>query len=320
MNYTLQNLRDRLPKEALLSFDQSFSGEELRILYEGMRRPRISSFRANLLETSHTEVVNGLRRDGIKFCEFAPIEYSYQLTSKEKELKKTDLYCDGALYLQGLSGMLAPLWLAPTDKDRVLDVAAAPGSKTTMLAGLMGNRGHIDALEPDAIRLSRLKHNCDILGVKNTSFHQVEAQRFRPEETFYSKILADVPCSGEGRFNLYDGPSYLRYRANDIPKFARLQKKILKHAANLLEVSGRMVYSTCTLNQQENEEVVADLLASGAETGREYRCLPPPVSEHHFNILREFLRIETKSGVQALRILPSERFEGFFLSLIERVS
>lgn len=317
MNFTLQNLRDRLPSEALAAFEKSFGGEELRMLYEGMRRERISSFRANLLRTDHVEIVNHLRREGIKFQEFAPIQYAYQLNSSEKELKKSDLYAEGKLYLQGLSGMLAPLWLAPNAQDRVLDAAAAPGSKTTMLAGLMNNQGHIDALEPDHIRLSRLKFNCEILGVANTTFHQTLAQRFvlGPETPLYTKILADVPCSGEGRFNLYDGPSYLRYRARDIPKFARLQKKILAHVATMLAPGGTMVYSTCTLNQEENEEVVADLLA---QTGGEFTCLPPPVETHTLDVLREFLPVETKQGVKALRVLPSERFEGFFLCLIQR--
>lgn len=320
MNYTMQNLRDRLPNEALAYFDQTFSGRELRILYEGMRRERTSSFRVNLLKTDHTQVVNSLRREGVKFKEFAPIQYAYQLQSKEKELKKSELYQKGALYLQGLSGMLAPLWLDPGPTDYVLDVAAAPGSKTTMLAGMMNNQGYIDALEPDAIRLSRLKHNCEILGVSNTHFHQTLAQKFNPldeagEALLYDKILADVPCSGEGRFNLYDGPSYLRYRASDVPKFARLQKKILRHAASLLKPGGLLVFSTCTLNTQENEEVVEDLLQS---SGGEYRCLPPPVAKTDLDILPEFIEVKTKGGVHALRILPSERFEGFFLAKIER--
>ncbi len=320
MNYTMQNLRDRLPSEALSYFDQTFSGSELRILYEGMRRERTSSFRVNLLKTDHTQVVNSLRREGIKFKEFAPIQFAYQLQSKEKELKKSELYQDGALYLQGLSGMLAPLWLNPQASDRVLDVAAAPGSKTTMLAGMMNNQGHIDALEPDGIRLSRLKHNCEILGVGNTHFHQTLAQKFNPVDdegtpVLYDKILADVPCSGEGRFNLFDGPSYLRYRANEVPKFARLQKKILLHAASLLKPGGRLVYSTCTLNHQENEEVVEELLQNHPG---EFRALAPPVAKTDLAILPEFIEVKTKSGVHALRILPSERFEGFFLALIER--
>lgn len=314
MNFTLQNMRDRLPTEALENFEKSFSGAELRMIYEGMRRERISSFRANLLRSDHVEIVNSLRREGIKFKEFAPISYAYQLLSSEKELKKTSLYEEGKLYLQGLSGMLAPLWLNPTSGERVLDAAAAPGSKTTMLAGLMNNEGHIDALEPDAIRIQRLQFNCDILGVKNASFHKTQAERFRDEEG-YDKIMADVPCSGEGRFNLYDGPSYLRYRASDVPKFARLQKKILNHCAGLLRPGGRMVFSTCTLNRQENEEVVEDLLVA---RGDEFRCLTPPVAAGDLDVMREFVLVETKKGVRALRILPSERFEGFFLCLIER--
>lgn len=318
----MQNLRDRLPSEALAYFDNTFSGAELRVLYEGMRRERTSSFRVNLLRTDHVEVVNSLRREGVKFKEFSPIRFAYLLQSKEKDLKKSDLYKDGGLYLQGLSGMLAPLWLDPQPGERVLDVAAAPGSKTTMLAGMMNNEGHIDALEPDSIRLSRLKHNCEILGVKNTQFHQTEAQKFTPPDLdeegnplLYDKILADVPCSGEGRFNLYDGPSYLRYRASDVPKFGRLQSKILRHAASLLKPGGRLVYSTCTLNSTENEDVLRGLIESG---DGEFRCLPPPVKRSDLDIMPEFIEVKTKDGLHALRILPSERFEGFFTALVER--
>lgn len=311
MHFSIQDVKKRIPSAALAQFEGRLTPARLRLCMEGMRQKRISSFRLNLLKGERAEVINQLRREGIRFKDVPGIDHAFQLESSEKELQKSTPYKNGQIYLQGLSGMLAPLMLDPKPGEMILDMAAAPGSKTTMLAGMMQNRGSIDALEPDYIRLERLKFNCNLLGVENTNFHQVQAEKFkREEEGIYDAILADVPCSGEGRFNLFDTPSYIFWKENSVPKFARLQTKILNAGLRLLKPGGRLLYSTCTMNRQENELVVQNLLDS-------YPGLTCTAFQTRLGPIAEFEPVE-EGSLRALRITPSPRFEGFFLCLINK--
>jgi len=176
----------------------------------------------------------------------------------------------------------------------------------------MENSGILDLIEPDFIRMERLKHNCNILGANNVRFHQTRAEKFRADESeIYHAILADVPCSGEGRFNLFDPPSYLSWRSKEIAKFAKLQKKILSNGLRLLKEGGRMLYSTCTLNREENENVILQLLE---EYPGQISCLEINHNEFKFP---ELIKLH-EGKLRALRIIPSERFEGFFLCLLQK--
>lgn len=311
MHFSIQDVKKRIPSAALTQFESRLAPERLRLCMEGMRQKRISSFRLNLLKGDRAEIINQLRRDGIRFRDVPGIEQAFQLDSSEKELEKSTPYKQGQIYLQGLSGMLAPLMLDPKPGEAVLDLAAAPGSKTTMLASLMKNEGCIDAIEPDFIRLERLKHNCKLMGVENATFFQGQAEKFRKdEEEIYDAILADVPCSGEGRFNLFDPPSFIFWKENTVPKFARLQTKILQAGIRLLKPGGRILYSTCTMNTQENEEVVLNILKSNPEMS----CT---AFETPFTPIAEYEPVAVEQA-KALRITPSPRFEGFFLCLLNK--
>tara|TARA_R110000868_G_scaffold117600_14_gene312479 strand:+ start:18013 stop:18951 length:939 start_codon:yes stop_codon:yes gene_type:complete len=311
MQFSIQDVKKRIPDIALEQFEAQLAPERLRLCMEGIRQKRNSSFRLNLLLGERSEVVNQLRKEGIRFRDVPGIEHAFLLDSTEKELQKSTPYKDGKIYLQGLSGMLAPLMLEPKSGERVLDMAAAPGSKTTMLAGLMNNKGSIDAIEPDYIRMERLKFNCNIMGVENTDFHQIVGEKFKKEEAeLYDAVLADVPCSGEGRFNLHDKPSYIFWKHNTVPKFARLQYKILKAAIRLTKPGGRILYSTCTMNDQENEGVILQAL-------EEFPELSCTAFKTPINNIEEYEPV-SKGALKALRITPSPRFEGFFLCLLNK--
>tara|TARA_R110002049_G_scaffold31318_1_gene106251 strand:+ start:113 stop:1051 length:939 start_codon:yes stop_codon:yes gene_type:complete len=311
MHFSIQDVKKRIPDIALEQFESQLSPASWRLCLEGIRQKRTSSFRLNLLLGERSYVVNQLRKEGIKFRDLPGIEHAFLLDSSEKELKASSPYKEGMIYLQGLSGMLAPLMLDPKPGDIVLDMAAAPGSKTTMLAALMNNEGRIDAIEPDYIRLERLKFNCNIMGVKNTEFFQAQGEKFKKEESeIYDAILADVPCSGEGRFNLYDKPSYIFWKQQTVPKFARLQYKILSSAIRLTKPGGKILYSTCTMNTAENEDVIKQILDENSDI----TCTAFETPIHN---IEEYLPV-SKKNLKALRITPSPRFEGFFLCLLNK--
>jgi 16S rRNA C967 or C1407 C5-methylase (RsmB/RsmF family) len=312
MSFSVKDVEEKVHPKALSQALSVLGHDRYRQYLEAIRSKRVSSFRSNNLLLKDQNLANRLRQEGIKFKPYSLITNAYQLLSTEAELKKSEAYKDGLIYLQGLSGMLPVLQMDIKKGERVLDAAASPGSKTTMISALLGEEGHIDALEPDKIRCERLLHNCQILGAKNVEVFQTTAEKFNPKENqLYDKILADVPCSGEGRFNLWDRPSYAFWKEGDPEKFARLQYKIIDHVFQFLKPGGLMVYSTCTLNKIENEGLVVEFLKSHSEAKVE----PIHVLE---NAPREF--IYGKNPFPFLRISPSENFEGFFLIKIKKKS
>lgn len=116
----------------------------------------------------------------------------------EYALKGTDAFYQGKIYLQSLSSMLPPYVLAPEAQDNVLDVCAAPGSKTIQLSALMGNHGHIVALEKNQIRYDKLCYNIRLQGAENISAQKVDARKFLVDtEERFNKVLLDAPCSAE---------------------------------------------------------------------------------------------------------------------------
>lgn len=164
----------------------------------------------------------------------------------------------GHFHIQALSSALAGLALKPGPGDMVLDLCAAPGSKTTLLAQLMENRGIIMANDRSMARLVALKANLKRLGVSNTITSRYPGQHF-PKRCAFDRVLVDVPCSAEGTLRLTpEGrwPSTVTPRA----KLVSVQHQLLLRAFDLLKPEGTLVYSTCTYNPEENEGALQFLL------------------------------------------------------------
>lgn len=183
-------------------------------------------------------------------------------------------YFLGHVHPQALTSCLAALALGPRPGSYVLDMCAAPGGKTAHIAQLMGNSGLIVANELYPSRQIPLGHTLARLGVANTAVTGYQAQEF-PLRQRFDYILADVPCSGEGRFR--------RTRSGSAPRSSAgkswmtdLQRKILLRAYDLLAEGGVLLYATCTYNPLENEAVVHYLLQN-----REARLLPIELGVPH---------------------------------------
>ena len=147
------------------------------------------------------------------------------------------------------------LALAPTKSDRILDMCAAPGTKTFILSFLTGNEAHVTANDINKFRVRRLKFNVEkfalSVDVTNISGRKIDGT--------FNKILLDAPCSGEGMINKKD-KLFANWSENSVRLMARKQKKLITHAFKLLEPDGTLVYSTCTFEPEENEAVVDFLL------------------------------------------------------------
>lgn len=285
---------------------------------QNIRIKRKTTFRVNTIKSDKTSIMKSFRDSGVSISDFSLIPDCFIVNNvTEKELLKSQAVKDGLVYLQSISSQIPPVVLDPLSEETVLDLAAAPGSKTTQIAALMSNKGCIDAIEPDFVRKERLEYNIKLQGAGIVTVYHAKGEVFLSDVVNkYDKVLIDAPCSGEGRFNIYDKSSYASYRVSEIPKFHKLQVKLLRAALRAVKSGGTVVYSTCTLNTIENEEVVNEAL-------EDVECSIIPLNPKFYQ-LTECVSIAKKiDGIKlrddisnCLKITPSQKMEGFFIAKI----
>ena len=208
----------------------------------------------------------------------------------------------GAWYLQEPSAMTAAAALAPLPGDRVLDLCAAPGGKSTQLAAMMAGEGLLVCNEPVPGRAQVLSRNLERMGVKNAVAVCALPEELSPRwPEYFDKILVDAPCSGEGMFRRH--PETREEWTPAAPAgCAGRQTHILAHAARMLRPGGRLVYSTCTFNATENEGVVEAFLQA-----------------HPDFHLAPFSLPDLKACGGMLRVWPHQvKGEGHFAALLEK--
>ena len=312
----------KIPEDALLSIKEIFSPSEYDKIIQSFRIKRNTTFRVNTLKSNKNETTSFLRTNGFKIKEIVYIDNGFSLDSEQNnKLLKTELVKEGKIYLQSISSMIPPIVLAPNSDDLILDMASAPGSKTSQLAALMNNNGKIIAVEEDKLRIERLKYNLTLLGVKNTKLVLSDGRKYlREEESVFDKILLDAPCSGEGRFNIFDRQSYTLWKKSSVLKLSNLQKKLLTNALKLVKEGGTIVYSTCTLNLEENEEVINFILEN-----TNYQIEIIEIDKNFTSLLNAkqgITKIKNRkyndSIKRCLRIMPSNDMEGFFICKIKK--
>jgi NOL1/NOP2/sun family putative RNA methylase len=213
--------------------------------------------RMNTLKAPERETRLRLERHGLVLVKEDPLKLVYRAENISQPGHLLE-YSLGHLHSQAFSSALAAFVLGPKPNEAVLDLCAAPGSKTSLLAQLMKNRGIIVANDRNPDRLIPLRANLKRLGVTNTLITRYPGQHF-PKNFFFNRVLVDVPCSAEG--TLRAGPSgVLRGASRASQKLNRLQRDLLLTAFDLLKVGGTLVYSTCTYAPEENESAVQFLL------------------------------------------------------------
>lgn len=173
---------------------------------------------------------------------------------------KDILHEAGAWYLQEASAMIPVRVLAPEQGDRVLDLCAAPGGKSTQLSGLIGDSGVLVSNEYVPARARILSSNTERMGCRNGIVVNMPPEKLADRwEGWFDRVLVDAPCSGEGMFRRH--PETRAEWSLELPRMCHeRQLQILREAARMLRPGGKMVYSTCTFNRLENEETVAAFL------------------------------------------------------------
>ena len=275
---------------------------------------RNTTLRVNTLKYNIQDLMIQLKKNNIKFERVQWYNNALLLKNiSEKDIQKLDIYINGYIYLQSLSSMIPPLVLSPKSGDKVLDLTAAPGSKTTQLANLMDNNGEIIANELDKIRYERLKYNVEKQGatiVKMINSRGEKLGEKYPE--YFDKVLLDVPCSGEGRFLINNPKTYRDWSMKKVNNLVKLQKKLLISACKALKKNGVMVYSTCTINKYENEFIL-DWATKN---------LPLKIVDINL-IIKDSIKGDNekldRAIDKAIKILPSKSMEGFFVAKLKKV-
>ena len=319
-------IKKKLPKDFVERLYENYTPLTVDKILSGMSGERSTTLRVNTLKSNVQEVMNDLKENNIKFERVQWYKDALVLkNASEKQVQKLELYDSGSIYLQSLSSMVPPLVLGPKPNEKVMDLTAAPGSKTTQMAALMENRGYILANELDEIRCERLKYNVEKQGAKIVEVSNGRGELVGKQyEEYFDKVLLDATCSGEGRFFANDAKTYRSWSEKTVRELSKLQKKLFKSAYQALKNGGEMVYSTCTLNKEENEEI---LLWAMQELS--IKLLPIEINIknaenanlHALNIY-SFKNLETNSALEevkkAIRILPSRETEGFFVARIKK--
>lgn len=303
------DVKRKLPQAFVDNLYELFSPLTVDKILSGMAGERYTTLRVNTLKYDIQSLMRDFREKNIKF-ERVPW-YQDALIVKnvtEKEIQKLDIFEKGYIYLQSLSSMVPPLVLNPKPGEKVLDLTAAPGSKTTQMAMMMKNTGSILANELDKIRCERLQYNVIAQGASIVTVNNDYGERIGnkyPEN--FDKVLLDTPCSGEGRFIANDAKTYRNWSEKKVNELVKVQKKLFKSAIEALKPNGTMVYSTCTLNLEENEQILEWALEQF-----DLKLLKIDI------VLKEGQQGQTENTRQSIKILPSKNMEGFFVAKLEK--
>jgi len=251
---------------------------ETRRLLEWNNLPARTFARVNTLVADPAKLLERWRAEDVDYdfrrYDWTPENLVFELRA-HPPLYRLESFQKGWFYVQDPSTLLAPHLLDPQPGERVLDLCAAPGGKTTRLAQMVDNDLHLVAVEPSASRRRRLVENCERLCAECTAVASLAEAPFRE----FDRVLVDAPCSNTGvirrRLDLR-----WRLRPEEITRLGRTQRDLLQQAASVLRPGGRLVYSTCSLEPEENHGLIEAFLGAHPEfTLATERELFPPQSQ-----------------------------------------
>ena len=288
-----------------LWWDALGSSETLALLEHDNRAPE-NAVRANKLLVTPAELRELLAGRGVRTLPPDGIPEAVVLESPF-DLHGSDLFERGALMPQSRGSMLVGHVVAPRPGERVLDLCAAPGAKTTHLAALMQGRGELVAVERNGGRSDALRHNCARMGAGWVDVRTADAASVELGEQLFDRVLLDPPCSDLG--TLQSRPD-VRWRKSPamIEELAGVQGRLLASAAARVRLGGTLVYSTCTISPRENERLVEQFAAARPDFEPDDLGAELPDYRH-------------PSAPRFLQVLPHRHgTDGFFIARLRRSS
>ena len=286
-----QFLKEKIEKE--------YGLEILNKIETGLIEEKPVTLRVNTIKSNAEKVKIELEKNNI---EYEIVEWNKSAfiikNVKEDEIRKLDIYNNGEIYLQSLSSMIPAIIIDPKERENILDMTAAPGGKTSQMAAIANNKVFLTACEKNKIRLERLQYNMQKQGVKNINIMQEDSRKLSNYFSF-DKILLDAPCSGSGTENVFNS----NFTEELIKRSCKTQEELLTKALSILKHGGEMVYSTCSILKEENEEILNKVL-------KKFKAQIVPIQ-----IPKEIPILPTSiDGV--VTICPTKLYEGFFVAKI----
>lgn len=247
-----------------MTLPQAFEERMKKMLSPSEFEEYISSFSQPRLNGLR---VNRLKMEADTFCKRAPFSLKRVpwcengfYYNREENVSRHSFYHAGLYYIQEPSAMSTASFLPVNPGDKVLDLCAAPGGKSTELGGKLMGEGLLVSNDISISRTKALLHNIEMAGISNVLVLSEEPAKLVPRfREFFDKILVDAPCSGEGMFRK-DSAMIREWSEEKVALYSSIQKEIIVEAAKMLKPGGKLIYSTCTFAPDENEKTVEHLL------------------------------------------------------------
>lgn len=342
-----------MPKQFLAKIQEIYPGAAAGVLAT-MLSARRSTVRINPLKTDLVTLRRRFIEERVKFQELGFPRGAFILNYPLRDFQRTAIYCQGLVYVQNVSSMIPPLALMPANQDKVLDLCAAPGAKTTQLVSLAPQAEFI-AVEKSRIRYYKLLANlsgqgirwrrppdrlscCDDEGADYPgaagTLVQAQVSGNEPIVTVYlmdgiwvrkkfpeyfTKILLDAPCSCEGRFDAFNLRTFKYWREQKVKEMVHTQKKLINAAFSALAENGEMVYSTCTFSPEENESLI-DWFLNKFKGKIELLPMDLPLANSFCGLTSWRGRRFCDSIKLTRRIMPNDHMEGFFVAKMKKIS
>ncbi|MDF2556276.1 MAG: rRNA methyltransferase [Bacillales bacterium] len=286
---------------------EQFGFESTKEMCEMNLKPPVQTVRINQTKSTQDLALQSLEKDGFTVQKSSLLPEC--IYNKSGNIAFSAAHRDGFITIQDESSMFVANVVAPEENDIVLDACAAPGGKTTHIAEKMNGQGKVVALDIHKHKIKLVTEAAKRLHLKNIEPFQLDARKISEkfEENTFDKILVDAPCSGLGVLRRKPDAKYTKLKS-DIERLSTIQLGILDKVAPFLKPGGKLVYSTCTVNKEENENVVASFL-------REHADFEP--DEDFIQLLPERAREFVKEN--HLQILPQHfDSDGFFIASFKK--
>ena len=295
--------------EFLIEMLRKQYGEELsKKIIAGYGEERKVTLRVNTIKTNSSNIEKVLEENNIKYKKVSWYSEGYIIENvKETEIENLDIYKNGEIYLQSLSSMLPPIILEPKENTDILDMTAAPGGKTTEIATLVGNKARITAIEMNKIRAQKLKYNVEKQGATCVYIMEQDARKLNDFFSF-DNVLLDAPCSGSGTININDTKLEKIFTEQLIKKSIKSQNELLKKAIKVLKKGSKMVYSTCSILQEENENIIENVLKENKVE----------IVDIDFKGIEDLPKLPTRIK-GTLCVAPTKEYEGFFVAKLKKI-
>lgn len=289
----------QIPQFLKGKIEKEYGLEILNKIETGLIEEKPVTLRVNTIKSNAEKVKIELEKNNIEYeiVEWNKLAFIIK-NVKEDEIRKLEIYNNGEIYLQSLSSMIPAIIIDPKERENILDMTAAPGGKTSQIAAIANNKVFLTACEKNKIRLDRLQYNMQKQGVKNINIMQEDSRKLSNYFSF-DKILLDAPCSGSGTENVFNS----NFTEELIKRSCKTQEELLTKALSILKHGGEMVYSTCSILKEENEEILNKVL-------KKFKAQIVPIQ-----IPKEIPVLPTSiDGVAT--ICPTKLYEGFFVAKI----